>query len=190
MLCLALVAGCGADAERPGSGDPQPSTFQVLRAIAGKLLANSVEARPEADEEEGEEARTPERSKPRLAKAPPPPAFEAEVPQTCEVPYNGPVTIIRAQTPTVLARAVSGKRRARLVYETDDTAIWDDGHVVTTDVENLGTHLNAVGWAANPMRIAGAGTRPGASTRNLGWGSGTSSFKNSNTTKRRKRRRG
>jgi hypothetical protein len=152
-----------------------------MRAVLTGLLSNAVEAR----EEPGAAPRLPPEPGAEAALA-----LQTEEPQTCVVPYNGPVTIIQARTPSALARTVADRPRVPIVYETEDTAIWEDGRVVTTDVENLGTHLNAVGWASNPMQILGAGARPGGSTRNLGWASATSSFGNSKTTKKRRRRRG
>ena len=189
-LCLLVIgAGCG------GSGDDaeaKPGAARIVRAVLSSLLSNSVEARKsdeagleepprgDASRAEAQDARDP-----RLAAG----NDEGLGPERCVVPYNGPVTIIRASTPTAFARSVGGRRHVPLVYETEDTAIWQDGRVLTTDVENLGSHLNAVGWASNPMQIAGASARPGSSGQNLGWDSGTSSFKDSSQTKKRKKRR-
>jgi hypothetical protein len=182
---LALALGCS-------NGDPgeaKPGTFRVLKAIVTSFLSNSVDAQ-EAGQERGEDKGDRGLDAQRPAPGPPPTfaSMEPEPPKTCVVPYNGPVTIVPVRTSAVLARSVAERRDARLVYETDDTAIWEDGRVLTMNVEDLGTHLNAVGWASNPMQILGASTRPGSSSSNLGWGSGQTSFKNPVVKKRRRRR--
>jgi hypothetical protein len=114
-------------------------------------------------------------------------SFEPEVPETCEIPYSGPVTIIPVRNASALSRSVADRPRRELVYETEDTAIFEDGRVLTLNMENLGTHLNAVGWSANPIKIMGAGVRPGGSRRNTGWNSAENTGKRS---KKRRRRRG
>lgn len=176
-----MTAGCGGSTD--ANGEAKPSGFQIAKAVLTSLLSNSVEAEPAPAPVEP--TVDPIATTEDLAAL----ASNADVPQTCVVPYNGPVTIIKASSLTAFARGVDDRPRARIVYETEDTAIWEDGRVLTTDVENVGTHLNAVGWASNPMQIMGAGARPGGSRQNLGWASSTSSFKNSNSTKKRKRRR-
>ncbi len=115
-------------------------------------------------------------------------SFEPEAPETCEIPYRGPVTIVRVRSPTALARSVADRPSRELVYETEDTAIFEDGRILTLNLENLGTHLNAVGWSTNPINIMGAGVRPGGSGRNTGWNSAENTGKKSK--KKRRRRRG
>ena len=182
-MCASLSLGCGGGDDP--KGDAQPGVGQILRAVMTSLVSNAIDAR-EQDAADADPAPTPgpPEGPPELAVT-----REPEAPQTCEIPYNGPVTIIRAPTPTAFARSRDERRRAALVYETDDTAIWEDGRVLTTDVENLGTHLNAVGWSSNPMQIVGASTRPGGSGQNVGWNSATSSFQDSKTTEKRKQKR-
>ncbi len=183
-LGLALALGCSDGGSEQAKGEARPTSGQIVRAVMTSLLTNSVEAREQ-------DAAVPEAvpSEPVAQQGAEFADLEAEAPQTCEIPYNGPVTIVRAPTATAFTRAVGDPRRARMVYETDDTAIWEDGRVVTMDVENLGTHLNAVGWASNPMQILGAGARPGGSGQNVGWDSATSSFQNSKSTQKRKKKR-
>lgn len=172
-LWLAVVVSCSS-----GDGsDGKPAALRVVKAVVTSLLSGSPETRQEI----------------RAAEDPPPAAEPGLAlhapPQTCTVPYAGPVTIVPVRTPAALQRGVSERRDVALVYETDDTAIWEDGRVLTLDVENLGSHLNAVGWATNPMRILGASTRPGSSGANFGWSSGQSSFQSSAAAKPKKRRR-
>ena len=112
-------------------------------------------------------------------------SFEPEAPETCEIPYSGPVTVIPVRSAAALARSVADRPSRELVYETEDTAIFEGGRVLTLDMENLGTHLNAVGWSTNPIKIMGAGVRPGGSSRNLGW----NSAENTQGKKRKKKRR-
>ena len=181
VVCLVvLILACSRD-DAPGD---RPGTFRVLKAVARGFLANSVEASKELEEGPLEGLAT------QLPQAPPLGPLVAEPPETCFVPYNGPVTIIPVRTPAALQRSIDDRRGVSIVYETDDTAIWEDGRVLTMDVENLGTHLNAVGWASNPMRILGASARPGGSVANLGWNSGQTSFKKKAGARKRKRRRG
>jgi hypothetical protein len=178
-LSLALAMGCsGGDAT-----DGKPGTMRVLKAIVTSFLSNSVDAEKQADASEGE---TPSRAP---EPAPDFAALDPEPAETCVIPYNGPVTIIPVRSPSVLSRTIAERRDARLVYATEDTAIWEDGRILTMNLEDLGTHLNAVGWASNPMQILGASTRPGSSSSNLGWGSGQTSFQTP-IVKKRKRRRG
>lgn len=178
-LCLALVlAGCGQDESEDGN----PGTLRVARAVLKSLLSNSVEAtetRPEPP--------APPESAPTSPLPPPLASFETEAPETCQIPYTGTVTIIPVRSATALARSVADRPARELVYETEDTAIFEDGRVLTRDLENLGTHLNAVGWSTNPMKILGAGVRPGGSSKNAGWSSGEGSGKKR---KKKRRRRG
>jgi hypothetical protein len=78
------------------------------------------------------------------------------------VPYSGPVTIVPVRTIGALERAMNDRGTIPVVYATEDTAIYQDGRVLTTKVEALGEHLNAVGWVENPMQILGAASGPPA----------------------------
>jgi hypothetical protein len=219
VVCVViLILACSQDETAKG----QPSTFQVVKAVAKSLLSNSVEAReatsPEALAGRPDAlARRPDalaRRPDALARTPDalatsldamtatpvgtaavvpsaaPVALEALPAETCLVPYRGTVTIIPVRTPAALQRSIDDRPRVPVVYETEDTAIWRDGRVLTLDLENVGSHLNAVGWASNQMEILGTGSRPGGSSANLGWDSGQSGFKKRGTAKKRKRRRG
>ena len=74
------------------------------------------------------------------------------------------------------------------MYETEDTAIFAGGRVLTTDLEGVGSHLNAVGWSTNPMKILGSNVRPGGSSRNIGWSSAENTQKRGSRSKKRRRR--
>lgn len=177
---MLALAGCGESESR----DDDPGAFRVVKAVVASLLSNSVEAAPT------EAAPAPPEPEPVAPPPQPLASFEAEVPQTCTIPYNGPVTIIPVRTAAALARSVSSRPERELVYETDDTAIFEDGRVLTLDMENLGAHLNAVGWSTNPMKILGAGVRPGGLARNLGWNSAENTRNTGKKGKRQRRRRG
>ena len=187
LACLpAVLAGCSRDA----ADDGDPGTFRVAKAVLKSLLSSAAEpssAEPSSEEvDAAEPSKVVSESAPAAASAQVAP--EPEAPQTCVVPYSGPVTIIAAASTNVLRKSVLERRGVPLVYETDDTAIWEDGRVMTVDVENVGNHLNAVGWATNPMQILGAGTRPGGSS--AGWDSGDGQFAFKQSKARKTRRRG
>jgi hypothetical protein len=126
---------------------------------------------------------------PTLAKEEPGPPIDEE-PTTCEVPYNGQVTIVSVRNPAALVRAMTDRGPIPIVYSTEDTTIYEDGRVLTWNVEAVGDHLNAVGWVSNPMRILGAGTIPGNQFASSGWGKQSNSSKPSRAKKKRRRRRG
>lgn len=185
LLCAGVLAlGCGGgDAGgEDADGAPQPSATRIAGAVLKSLLSNKVEARE-----------TDPKSAPAPSPSSPPPsdfaAIPADAPETCTIPYSGTVTIIPVRTATSIHRATGDRGGVPVVYETDDTAIWEDGRVMTTNMENVGTHLNAVGWSSNPMQIAGTGQRPGSSRKNLGFGSAISSFERGNTSSRKKLKR-
>lgn len=64
------------------------------------------------------------------------------------------------RTQYAFSEAVAARDSTALVYATDDTAIYEDGRVLTTRLEDVGEHLTQLGWAGNPMRILGASSRP------------------------------
>lgn len=179
LLCCAASLACAPASE--GDGNGKPGAFRIARAVLTNLLSNRVGTRDEGTPPPA----APRDPQPLLAAETP----VADPPESCRVPYSGPVTIIPVRSSAAIARSLAERREVPVVYETDDTAIWRDGRVMTTDVENLGHHLDALGWAANPMTIAGAGIRPGGSNRNLGWNSSTSSFQESDGRKRKRTRR-
>lgn len=178
LVCCSCVLACGPTSDE--GGEARPGALRLARALLSSLLSE----REEPPETGSLPPRTPPDPEPLVDRPEP----EAEAARSCRVPYAGPVTIIPVRAADSLARAVAERREVLLVYETDDTAIWSDGRVMTTDMETLGEHLNAVGWAENPITIAGPATRPGASGRNPAWSSSTSFFEKSGKQKRRRRR--
>ena len=139
---IATLAGCLLAA---GCSPSEPGTERGsdLPGFVGFLLANviSSEERPPA-----ESAPTVE---PTLATLEPGPV-PAEEPTSCAVPYSGPVTIVTVRNGAALERAMAD-RSVPIAYSTEDTVIYEDGRVLTANVEGVGEHLNKVGWAQNPM---------------------------------------
>ena len=135
------------------------------------LCQNATQARFVNDREASQRAAEPENETNTAPAAPnpsEPEATSAAPPQqpialatpianegSCEIPYRGLVTIIPVRSRNALRRAAADPTASVLVYSTKDTAIFDDGRVLTADVENVGEDLSAVGWAANQMRILG-----------------------------------
>ena len=188
--CLFCVACSSPDPEEAGGAD----VFGLL----GFMLANALgvtDGRGPADADATAE-RAPEAAREALASAtlrqdpqdpqnPDPPG--GEEPTSCEVAYSGPVTIVTVRTPRALARAMADRRPIPIVYSTDDTAAYEDGQVLTSNVEAVGDHLNALGWVQNPMRIAGAGTGVYASAVSYDRSRDSSSSKPKIRRKRRRR---
>jgi hypothetical protein len=112
---------------------------------------------------------------------------EEEAPTTCVIPYDGVVTILPVRSEIHLARAVAATRSATLVYETEDTAIFDDGRILTASVETVGDHLGAVGWVDNPLKIMGASSRRSASAAYT-WSAGSDASRAKPKKLKRKRR--
>jgi hypothetical protein len=178
IFLVVTIALAGTACAKSEGDEPDPGAFRIAKAVITNLLSNSVEA-----SEETEAAPAPP------AAPAPAPVFADEPPQTCEVPYNGPVTVIPVRTVAALRNSVAREPDHTLVYETDDTAIYDDGKVLTVALEDVGTHLNAVGWSANPIQILGTSVRPGGSNKNLGWNS-SETTPGMKKRKKKKRRRG
>ena len=185
---LACCLFCGACS----SPDPEEAGGADVFGFVGFMLANALGAtdgRGPADADSAAE-RVPEATS-ALASAtlpqdPAPPT--GEEPTSCEVAYSGPVTIVTVRTLGALARAMADRRPIPIVYSTEDTAAYEDGQVLTSNVEAVGDHLNALGWVQNPMRIAGAGTGVYASAVSYDRSRDSSSSKPK--TRRKRRRRG
>lgn len=85
------------------------------------------------------------------------PRLASEPAGACAIPYTGPVAIVLVRSGQAFANAASEHASVGIVYETDDTVIFEDGRVITTHLENVGEHLSLLGWAENSMQILGAG---------------------------------
>jgi hypothetical protein len=81
------------------------------------------------------------------------------------------VTVIPVRYASQLQRTVAALRAAPLIYQTADTAVFEDGRIVTSEVEHVGAHLNELGWTENPLKISGAAAGA-AGTARYAWRSG------------------
>ncbi len=181
LACCVLGSACSQpDSEQSGGAN--------LSGFIGFLLAKGL-ASDEPGPADATAADGAPDARPAVA-----PAFATqdpdlsvdEEPESCEIPYNGPVTIVTVRTPTALRRAMADRGSIPIVYSAEDTAIYEDGRVLTSNVGAVGDHLNAVGWVQNPMRILGAGTSQRTQATAADWRSSSSSSK---AAKRRKKRR-
>jgi hypothetical protein len=75
--------------------------------------------------------------------------------EVCETPPSrGPISIIVLQSgDRVHELAGSVARGASIVAKDASTVIFDDGRVITADVEAAGRHLNALGWGARRIHF-------------------------------------
>ncbi len=191
---IALL-GCSPGPDSDASGQraaSEPGAAEILGVMVARFV-NDREASRRAAEPgneptfENREGQSPPAPNPLRASATRAPRYQP-TPEadggSCEVAYRGLVTIIPVRDRAALRRATAGQGSAKLVYSTGDTAIFDDGRVLTARVENVGDHLSAVGWAENPMRILGATSNAGATPANYAWRSGSGS------SSKRTRRRG
>lgn len=184
-LRVATLACCilGSACSQPDSDE---SGGASLSGFVGFLLANVVAS------EQSEPADADTDGAPDV-----PPSFATqepdlsvdEEPTSCKIPYNGPVTIVTVRTATALARAMADRGAIPIVYSTEDTAIYEDGRVMTSNVGAVGDHLSAVGWVQNPMQILGAGTSQRTQVASSQWRRNSNSSKPGTSRKSRKKRR-
>ena len=73
----------------------------------------------------------------------------------CEVPPStGPVSLMILKGPTeVKELALALDRGVPVVARDAGTVVFQDGRVITSDVEGAGRHLNRLGWAERPIRV-------------------------------------
>jgi len=83
-----------------------------------------------------------------------------------------PVLVVLVESKAKVAPAAAGLSKAPVLVNGADTIIYADGRAVTSDLASISHHLNALGWAARPIEIAGAGTStrlsPASTTRRRG----------------------
>jgi hypothetical protein len=80
-------------------------------------------------------------------------ARSAPAAEECAAPPPAAVSLLilaNAQKVQAFAQTVQG---ATAVARDASTVVFDDGRVVTADVESAGRHLNALGWAARPIHV-------------------------------------
>ena len=84
------------------------------------------------------------------------PAGAGAEPEQCEARSapRGPVSLIILQSGrSVHELAASLARGARVVAKDPETIVFDDGRVITADVEGASAHLNRLGWGGRPIQV-------------------------------------
>ena len=191
LVSCALLGALGCGKAGDAESGPKPSMATVARAVLNELFASGDRGGEESAPGFAGETTRPDAwgalssDDPALLVATEP---EEEAPTTCVIPYNGVVTVLPMRSERHLERAVAATRSATLVYETDDTAIFDDGRILTASVETVGDHLGAVGWVDNPIEIMGASSRRSAPAAYT-WSAGSDASR-ANPKKLKKKRRG
>ena len=84
--------------------------------------------------------------------APPVPAAAGEV---CESPPSrGPVSLIILASGRKVHELAASVKDARILARDANTVVFDDGRVITADVDAAGEHLNALGWGGRRIDVA------------------------------------
>jgi hypothetical protein len=75
--------------------------------------------------------------------------------QQCETeaPVRGPVSILILGSPSRVDDFAASVRDGRTLVREAGTVIFDDGRVVTADVDSATRHLNALGWGGRSIQI-------------------------------------
>lgn len=83
-------------------------------------------------------------------------------------PALEPVLLVLLGPGASVASAAEGLSSAQRLVSTPDTVVYADGRAVTSNLDAMSRHLNALGWSSRPIEIVGAGTSrrasPGAGT--------------------------
>ena len=75
--------------------------------------------------------------------------------QSCEAPpATGPIALYILANAKKVHSFAATVRDGKVVRKGPKTVIFQDGRVVTADVEETSRHLNELGWAARPIQIA------------------------------------
>jgi len=69
---------------------------------------------------------------------------------------QGGVSILVVATQQRVHQFAASVRDVRVVRRDSETVLFEDGRVVTSNVEALGPHLNALGWAQRKIAIVGS----------------------------------
>lgn len=87
--------------------------------------------------------------------------------EVCEVPANGPVAlIILASGPKV--HTYARKQKGAVIRRDAKTVIFNDGRVITADIEAAGRHLNDLGWGGRRIDVVASFAAPRARPRGSG----------------------
>ena len=82
----------------------------------------------------------------------PVPAGAGEV---CESPPSrGPVSLIILTSGRKVHELAASVKDARIVAKDANTVVFDDGRVITADVDGAGEHLNQLGWGGRRIDVA------------------------------------
>jgi hypothetical protein len=77
--------------------------------------------------------------------------------QSCKVkPSSGPVSLLILDSARKVDEFAATPRDAVIVVRETGLAIFEDGRVVTSDVDAATHHLNALGWGSRPIQIVAA----------------------------------
>ena len=79
----------------------------------------------------------------------------------CGAPSDA-VLVVLVQSPQQVKSAADGLSKTRVLVNEADTVIYADGRAVTSSLDSVSRHLNALGWAKRKIEIAGAGSMPRA----------------------------
>lgn len=96
-------------------------------------------------------------------------AAQAPAGEVCDPTQPGSVSLIIVSSPSKvyeLARSVA--RGVPAVVQDTPTVVFQDGRVITSDVENAGAHLNQLGWGG--LRIDVVASFGGRRARRVGGG--------------------
>jgi hypothetical protein len=69
---------------------------------------------------------------------------------------QGGVSILVVATRQRVKQFAASVRDTRVVRRDAETVLFEDGRVVTSNVEALGPHLNALGWGQRKIAIVGS----------------------------------
>ena len=82
----------------------------------------------------------------------PVPAAAGEV---CESPpARGPVSLIILSSGRKVHELAASVKNARILAKDANTVVFDDGRVITADVDGAGEHLNQLGWGGRRIDVA------------------------------------
>jgi hypothetical protein len=172
---LVLCLSCSSKDETPGETLAGSSLQQVAKQVLAKLLPGSaVQAPVEAENE-----------------APAPdPAVELQDPGAGNLcpPDTGPVTMLIVDSERAVKSGAAQYPDLPVLHRDAETVIFEDGRVITADVEAAGDRLNELGWNGRELQLVSSMPRRYAFSGGGDWraGSGTGKSK----PRKRRRRRG
>ncbi len=82
-------------------------------------------------------------------------AVPAAAGEVCESPPSrGPVSLIILSSGHKVHELAASVKDARIVAKDTNTVVFDDGRVITADVDSAGEHLNQLGWGGRRIKVA------------------------------------